>query len=109
MLSFMKQREIMDALYGAMLSSIEGDFDKAECEFSYETSENGSYSVGSSFHYELDGKIFHCPLAEQALGQVSVAVPALHKLMQESGQGNWDKFTMTFPKNGSVSLKFHNV
>ena len=104
-----KQREIMDTLYGAMFASIEGDFDKAECEFSYEISEDGSYSVGSSFYYELNGKIFHCPLSGQALGEVSVAVPALHKLMKEAGQGNWDSFTMSFPRDGAVSLKFHNV
>ena len=104
-----EQKEIMDTLYGAMLSSIEGDFDRAECKFSYETSKDKSYSVGSSFYYELNGRIFYCPLSEQALGEISVAVPALHRLMKEAGQGNWGSFTMSFPRDGAVSLKFHYV
>lgn len=49
---------------GAMISSIEGNFDREECEFSYEALKDGSYSVSASFYYELNGRIFHCPLSE---------------------------------------------
>ncbi|MUG79746.1 hypothetical protein GM608_05875 [Bombella sp. ESL0380] len=49
------------------------------------------------------------PLSEYALGEVSVGVPALHKLMEEAGQGNWDSFVMSFSKDGPVSMRFHHT
>ena len=108
MLPFLKQKELMNELYGAVISSIDGDFDRVECEFSYEEVDDGGYSVGTSFYYELDGKIFHRILSEESLGEVSVIIPELHELMKESGMGDWYKCTMSFPKGGSVSLKYQH-
>ncbi|OOL19077.1 hypothetical protein AL01_04995 [Bombella intestini] len=108
MLPLLKQQEIMNELYGAVISSIDEDFDKVECEFLYEEVDDGGYSVGASFHYELDGEIFHRTLNEESLGEVSVLIPELHALMKESGMGDWYKCTMSFPKDGPVSLKYQH-
>lgn len=108
-LPFLKQKELMNELYEAVISSMDGDFDRIECEFSYEEVEDGGYSVGTSFHYELDGKIFHGPLSEEALGKVSVIIPEFHELMKKSGMGDWYKCTLSYPnEDGAASLKYQH-
>ena len=106
MLPLIRQQKLMDILYEAMLSSIKGAFDKAECEFLYEVMDSGQPSLEITFHYELGGKTMGCLLSLEALEEVFVAVPELHALMKESGMGDWYKCTMSFPKDGPVSLKY---
>ncbi|MBA5728129.1 hypothetical protein CPA56_09130 [Bombella sp. TMW2.1889] len=108
MLPLLKQQELMNELYGAVISSVDGDFDRVECEFLYEEVDDGGYSVGTSFHYELDGQIFHRPLSGESLGEISAIIPELHQLMKEAGMGDWYKCTMSFLKGGSVSLKYQH-
>ena len=88
-----------------MLSSINGVFDKAECEFLYEVMDGGWPSLEINFHYELDGRTMGRLLSWEALEEVFVVVPELYALMKESGMGDWYKCTMSFPKDGPVSLK----
>ena len=106
MLPLIRQQELIDILYEAMLSSIKGAFDKAECEFLYEIMDNERPSLEITFHYELGGKTMGCLLSLEALEEVFVAVPELHALMKKSGMGDWCKCTMSFSKNGPVSLKY---
>lgn len=103
-----KTEKILDALYEAVLSSVGETFDHAECEFSYERADGKSPIVKTTFHYAWKGRVFSLPLHGRTLEQVSQAIPELHRLMEKSGQGNWDHCIMKFSRGQEgVKIKFH--
>lgn len=103
-----KQREYIDQLYWLIRDSIEEEYEKAVCQFSYDHGyEDGSFSTGSQLSYFQNGELITSNALRYPDRRIlRHIIPQLHALMKEHTGGDWHAFTLTINEDGSVTTKF---
>jgi hypothetical protein len=80
---------------------------RLECLFDlYIAPEDGSWSVGSKFHFVKNGEVKSILLTD-VNNIVSKLVYSLHELMREHTGGNWNEFLLTLGKDGKARTEFN--
>jgi len=100
------QQQIIDQLYWLVRNSVEGEFDTAKCNFDYQQFEDGSSSIGSRLSYHYAGNSNYGRLLYPDRQILDETIPQLHALMKAHTGGDWQAFTLTINKDGSVTTEF---
>ena len=101
-----EQRQILDQLYRIIRGSCPPDIETAKCRFDYQRFEDGSSSVGEQFDYVEAGNLVSAALNRNLSAPVMQLVKQLHATMKAHTGGDWQAFTLTINKDGSIATKF---
>ncbi|MGE6786273.1 hypothetical protein ACQKGL_27495 [Ensifer adhaerens] len=101
-----EQRKIIDQLYKIVLGSCPENAETASCRFDLQRFEDGSASVGQQFEYRAAGLLVSAALDRALRAPVMGLVKQLHTKMKAHTGGDWQAFTLTINRDGSVTTKF---
>lgn len=93
------QTAILSALTDIMYASAPSNFEDATCSFEYSAEEDGSWSVGSTFSYMLNGKRVSELLNDEP-DDAATLVAKLHGAMRSHTGGEWRSISISL-KNGA--------
>ncbi|MCL7714443.1 hypothetical protein [Stenotrophomonas mori] len=103
-MSIEDQVKILERLVEIMKASAAGSYERLECEFGYETYENG-WSVGSKYSQVKNGQVMS-ELLDDPGDEASDLVHELHRLMKSHAGGAWDGFLLSVDFSGKADAKF---
>ena len=101
-----EQRQLVDKIYWLVRDSLGDEYDTATCRIDYPRFDDGSSSIGTRLSYERKGDTKYGQLRYPDDLILYDVVPQLHAAMKAHTGGDWQAFTLTINKDGSVTTKF---